>query len=205
MCSSDLVAPLFFDLLTSAPVLFANFSLAVDAAFNQLIIPPSFSDITNQEIITAERTLSEDFVALAIGSCGIALSGGLVANANDLFSFLLPAFVIYSQECDLLNVTIIEQAVDAADVFSNALENSINAVVSINLLLGQILIAGVNNIASSTPGDMRTAAAQALRDDFLFFVNDFCDIPPLSNTTLTRLDDYILVDIVNAATERDPR
>ena len=62
-------------------------------------------------------------------------------------------------------------------------------------MLGDRLEIGRANL-DSTPDDAVPAAAQALLDDFLFFVNDFCGITPLSSTALRRLDEYFLFDLV---------
>ena len=48
----------------------------------------------------------------------------------------------------------------------------------------------ITTIRNSTPDALVPAAAEALLDDFLFFINDFCGIPPLSNAALMQLDDY---------------
>ena len=192
----------FFDLLTSAPVLFANLSLAVGAASSQIMIPPCYLDESNREAVFALQDLYVDFVALANDSCGIALNDDQISEAVALFIIILPASVIFPQECDLLNVTIIEQAVAAADVdvFSNLLENEIRELVGIDLFLRSPLPSSRFILISRIPDDMVPAAAQALLDDFLFLINDFCGIPPLSNTTLTQLDEYFLVDLVAVAT-----
>ena len=42
-----------------------------------------------------------------------------------------------------------------------------------------------------------TAAAQPILDGFLFTINDFCGIPPLSQASLDLLDEYFLVELVN--------
>ena len=194
----------FFELLTSAPSLFANFSLAVDAAFNLLMIPPFFEDPTNLSFVDALDELSVDFVALANDLCDISLSENQTTDVDAFFSFVLPNFAIFSQECELLNVTIIEQAVDSADVgliiTFFILLDAITNEVGIDLLLLRRLNFGFGIISESIPDAAVPAAAQALLDDFLFFINDFCDIPPLSNTALTLLDEYFLVDLVNFAT-----
>ena len=192
----------FSELLSSAPVLFANLSLAIEVDSSQIMIPPCYLDESNREAVFALQDLYVDFVALANDSCGIALNDDQISEAVALFIIILPASVIFPQECDLLNVTIIEQAVAAADVdvFSNLLENEIRELVGIDLFLRSPLPSSRFILISRIPDDMVPAAAQALLDDFLFLINDFCGIPPLSNTTLTQLDEYFLVDLVAVAT-----
>ena len=53
-------------------------------------------------------------------------------------------------------------------------------------------------LQSDPPGN-NLAAVQTGLDEFLFFVNDFCGIPTLSDATLDQLNVYFLVDLVNAA------
>ena len=199
----------FFQLLTSAPMLFAYLSLAVNATSNQFMIPPSFRNPQNMAASSALAVLSADFVALANDSCGLALSTDQIRNANMLFASVLPTFVILSQECNLLNVAIMEQAVESADV---GLPNTVSfLLVEIGNTVGiggLLLITNFNGqisiIRISTPDDVVPAAAQALLNDFLFFINDFCGIPPLSNATLMLLDQYFLVDLVDFATGPGP-
>ena len=200
-------APKFSALLTSAPTLFADLSLAIDAASSQINIPPSFDDSTNQAAVSAIGALSTGFVVRSSDACGITLSNFATEGALGLFRFVLPVFVIFQQECALLDVALIEQAVAAADIFSNNnLEVAINDAVGFLLMLSRRLFIGVRIISSSglTPDAAVPAAAQALLDDFLFFINDFCGIPPLSSTALTQLNDYFLVDLVAHATRAGP-
>ena len=60
----------------------------------------------------------------------------------------------------------------------------------------------VQAVLDSTPDAQVPAAMQANLDEFLFFINDFCGIPPLSSTAMAQLDDYFLVDLVALATGR---
>ena len=50
------------------------------------------------------------------------------------------------------------------------------------------------------PDDEVPAAAQVALNEFLFNVNDFCGVPPLSNTTLAQLDVCYLEQLVAVAT-----
>ena len=100
----------FFQLLTSAPMLFANLSLAVDTASDQFMVPPSYLEDPNIAAFGAVAELSADFVALANDSCGIALSENQTVLVDAFFQFVLPFFVVLSQECNLINVTIIEES-----------------------------------------------------------------------------------------------
>ena len=80
------VAPVFFDLLTSAPTLFADLSLAIDAAAN---LTP------NEGGISALDALSPDFIALARDSCGIALRPVQERGIIGLFFAILPTFFFF--------------------------------------------------------------------------------------------------------------
>ena len=80
-------APVFFDLLTSAPTLFADLSLAIDAAAS--------NPVTIEAGVFALAALAPDFVALANDACGLSLSPDLIRNADGLFSFVLPAFLLF--------------------------------------------------------------------------------------------------------------
>ena len=194
--------PAFSALLTSAPTLFASLSPAIQAASNQIVIPPSFLHSTNKAGIAALAALSADFVALANDSCGLALSTDRVRNVEELFRFVLSTFVIYEQECDLLDVNIVEQAIaTATTASSNRLEDRLRIGVGIPVFFRRRLFRVVRDIINLTPDAEVPAAMQAVLDEFLFFINDFCGIPPLSSTALGQLDDYFLVDLVALATQ----
>ena len=191
----------FFDLLTSAPMVFGNFSLAINAALDQIMIPPFFPDPANSAARDAVGLMFTDFVTLANDACGIELNATQTGSAINLFVFLLPRSVALSQECNVLNVTIIEQAAASANItdFDNNLQNLISDAVGFPLFLSSVIVTGTQPVIFDTPADMRAAVAQTLLDEFLFFINDFCGVPPLSNATLTQLDDYFLVDALEFA------
>ena len=46
------------------------------------------------------------------------------------------------------------------------------------------------------PADV-TAAVQSILDSFLYTINDFCGIPPLSSASLALLNDAFLVELVD--------
>ena len=79
------VAPVFLDLLTSAPTLFADLSLAIDTAAN--LTPDS-------AILAALVELPPTFLALARDTCGLSLSQQLIQNVDGLFFPVLPAFFL---------------------------------------------------------------------------------------------------------------
>ena len=79
------VAPAFLDLLTSAPTLFADLSLAIDTAAN--LTPDS-------AILAALVELPPTFLALARDTCGLSLSQQLIQNVDGLFFPVLPAFFL---------------------------------------------------------------------------------------------------------------
>ena len=80
------VAPVFFDLLTSAPTLFADLSRAIDAA----------SSLTPEEAgVSALNALSPDFIALARDSCGIALRPVQERGIVGLFFAILLTFFFF--------------------------------------------------------------------------------------------------------------
>ena len=81
------VAPVFFALLTSAPTLFADLSLAITSAAS--------NPVTIEAGVFALAALAPDFVALANDACGLSLSPEVVQNADGLFSFVLPAFLLF--------------------------------------------------------------------------------------------------------------
>ena len=193
--------PAFSALLTSAPTLFASLSTAVDAAANQITIPPSFNAATNRAAQDAMAALSSDFVALADDSCGIALSTDQIQKVNGLFRFVLPSFVFFQQDCNILSVPILERGI-AASVGGSpvGLQGELSDAAGIFLFVSRRLHDSVIILFRSTPDDQVTAVAQALLDEFLFYINDFCGIPPLSSTAMTQLSDYFLVYLVNRAT-----
>ena len=82
------MATALFELMTSAPTLFADLSAAIDAAANEIDGPAGVDPLTQ---------LSPEFVALATGSCGITLSPDLIANVDVLFFRVLPTFFFFVQ------------------------------------------------------------------------------------------------------------
>ena len=190
----------FFDLLTSAPVLLTNISQAVEAASSQIMIPPVFDDDANVAATDALNALVTDFEALANDPCGVTLTPTQGAKSFSFFDFVLPFTVVFSQECNLLSVNIIEQVVAAANatVDDSRLENFLSDAIDIDLFLITRLFAGTSLLVNGTPDELVPAAAQAFLDDFLFIVN-FCGFSPLSNTTLQQLNDYFLVGLVEVA------
>ena len=179
--------PILIALLQSTPSLFANFFQ---------IIAGASGGVGG----TVRRQLAADFVSIANDSCGIALSPGQTDTVNVLFVDALASFLAISGDCDELNQTIVTEIVAAVDDSSNplalVLELAANGALSLQFRVAIL----INSVLDSTPGNAAVAAAQTALDEFLFIVNDFCGIPPLSNTTLSQLNDYYLVDVVSAAT-----
>ena len=83
------VVPEFFDLLTSAPTLFADMTLAIASAANLITTPDTG---TNEAGIAGLAALVPDFVALANDACGVSLSPDQLRNVDSLFFVVLPAF-----------------------------------------------------------------------------------------------------------------
>ena len=83
------VVPEFFDLLTSAPTLFADMTLAIASAADLITTPDTG---TNEAGINALAALSPQFAALATDSCGLSLSQDLIFNVEGFFFATLPAF-----------------------------------------------------------------------------------------------------------------
>ena len=182
--------PMFLELLESAPSLFANLSLAIDAT-----VGPA-EDVFQNDIINA---LVADFVAIANDSCGISLSQQQLDNVTLLFSSGVVIFGVYSFECELFNQSIVEHAVDEAEsalaLADLLIERTANDVIQFNRLRFRIQL-----ILDPPPTDDIPSAVRALLDELLFFVNDFCAVPPLSQTTLEQLDQLFLIDLINQAT-----
>ena len=158
--------PTFFELLESTPSLFSNLSQAIDDAVDRntrLSGTISFSNLRAEL-----RGLAAEFVTVANDSCGISLSQEQIANVTRLFDGALPAFLVALVECNLINVTIIEEAVAAIEdsIFGlSALLFEILFRSEVSLLANRISVV-VNNAVNS-PADDVPAAAQVALDEFL--------------------------------------
>ena len=182
-------APAFLALLTSAPGLFADISLAIDLASDRIVIPPPF--FINADVIDAVNSLTAlapEFVALVNDSCKISLNEQQADNVTQIFNVVLPIFFILSSECTLFNRTLIEQAINAANA-----ENATSLVEALNsatigefTLFTDRLLVAVSLFLPDNPESLPT-----VRDEFLFIINDFCGIPPLSDVALMQLDEYL--------------
>ena len=151
--------------------------------------------------INALAELSSDFVDVADDSCDLHLTDEQRADVRRLLGVVLPIFVVFSRECELLSRAIVEQAIadaDASNVSAQAIVIEIDTAVDVRPQLisfrhfNEIQLLIIN---PQPPADV-TAAAQAILDGFLFTINDFCGIPPLSSASLALLDDAFLVELV---------
>ena len=182
--------PTFLELLESTPSLFGNLTQAIEDVVGRIFDPGADDELA---------ALAAEFVAVANVSCGISLSPEQIDDVSgQLFDRTLVTFFLFLPDCDALNQTVVEQVVAAAngsaDPFSLGTE-----LIGIQV---ELLANRVNNVAGmllfDPPADI-LAAAQTGLDEFLFFVNDFCGIPTLSDVTIDQLNVYFLVDLVNAA------
>ena len=197
-------APAFFNLSNDVPLLLSSLSIAINTTSDVIAIPPPFRDPSNLLAIDSLAELAADFVVVANESCGISLNQTQLADVNRLFGVVLPVFFVFSRECDVITLAIVEQAIaDALATPRNsaiAIANFISDGVGVDPLLSSnrqvstvlLLILGPN------PPDV-PAAAQAILDDFLFVINDFCGIPPLSPESLALLDRAFLDELVRQA------
>ena len=197
-------APAFFDLLDDTPLLLSGLSADIDSISDQIIIPPSFFAPSNLMAINALAELSSDFVDVADDSCDLHLTDEQRADVRRLFGVVLPIFVVFSRECELLSRAIVEQAIadaDASNVSAQAIVIEIDTAVDVRPQLisfrhfNEIQLLIIN---PQPPADV-TAAAQSILDGFLFTINDFCGIPTLSSKTLALLDDAFLVELMKVA------
>ena len=84
--------------------------------------------------------------------------------------------------------------------FFDDTSNVTEAVNSLTALQADRLFAATENaLQMAAVADVVPAALQTVRDEFLFIINDFCGVPPLSNATLSQLDEYFAV-VENDAT-----
>ena len=181
-------APALLALLDATPSLFADLSQDINNVSAQVLD----LDFLGDEILTIFRALAADFVAVANVSCGISLSPEQIANVTRLFDAALSSFLVASQECDLLNQTIIEDAFAAATVTSECTIDIQEALELENLfLLPERIVTGRINVFFPPPGETPVSAVQTALDEFVFYVTDFCGIP-LGNDTLAQIDECFL-------------
>ena len=182
-------APTFLDLLDSTPLLFANISQAIDDASGR-IPDPGISELA---------ALADEFLAVANDSCGISLSSEQIANVTRLFDAALPLFAILSLDCDVLNETLVDEAVEAAAGFPRGHLSLVMEFLDRDaLLLSRRIGVGIDFVLDSRGGGDLSAAAQTGLDEFLFTVGEFCGVP-LSNVTLGLLNEYYLDELVSFA------
>ena len=179
----------FLELLESTPSLFANLSQVI-------------ADASGGLGRSVRRQLAADFVAVANDSCGLSLSPEQIDNVNVLLVGALPTFLSGLSDCDLLNQTIVEEAVAAAIDDGAALSLTDEFFEIDTDLLARRLQTGTINVFVSPTVDTATAEAQVVVNEFLFFVNDFCGIPVLSNVTLAQLDEFFAL-VVNSGPGQD--
>ena len=194
-------APAFFNLLADAPLLFSGLSDAINATSDFIVIPPNFGSPPNLMAYGSLAALSTDFLAVACASCSIALNRTQIVDIRRLFGVVLPVFFVFSRECDLLTLDIVEQAVADVDPLPISASNVVLAIdLGVGVFFQLTTFRHLNDINTlrfgPSPADV-TAAAQSILDGFLFTINEFCGIPPLSNATLALLDEYFLVELVN--------
>ena len=179
---------MFLELLESTPSLFPNTSQAIAGAVSRLATSGFFE----------LQGLAADFVSVSNDSCDISLSQELISNVTALYESALITFFFFRSECDILNQTLVEEAIADADVSVtvNSLSFELFEIDGASRLA--IRTGGlIGDVLTAAPGDILTTAQTGV-DDFLFFVNDFCDIP-LSDVARDQLNVYFLVDLANFA------
>ena len=195
VCVLDERVPTFLELLESTPSLFANLSQAIEDASGRLP-GPGFDEL---------EALAADFVAIARNSCGIFLNQEQITDVTRLFDDALTLFLVIRRDCGLLNQTIVEQAIAAADFNADPFSLPEQLRLEANgLLLFQANRTAFNieSVLLPPTNDIPEAAQTAL-SEFLFIINDFCGIPSLSDTTLAQLNVYFLEDLVNLETSNN--
>ena len=189
--------PAFFALLTSAPTLFDDLSLAVDAASDLIVIPPTyFQNPTVDQAATAFNALAPDFIDTANNFCGISLTEQQHNDVMRLFDVVLPIFAILSADCELFSQPLVEQAV--TDAVANvgteptALVLRLEAAAGVITILTDRLLIALNNVLQGLVDD-QFAAGQSIRDELLLILNDFCGIPTFGDVTRAQLDEYFSI------------
>ena len=186
-------------------MLFSDLTIAINTTSDLIAIPPNFDAPSNLMAYGSLAALSADFVAVACTSCGIVLNQTQLTDIRRLFGVVLPVFFVFSCECDLLTLAIVEQAILAADPNFLSAANIVGVIDAMVGVLSQLTSArhffDVQRLLNDPPAAAAdvTAAAQSILDGFLFTINDFCGIPPLSQASLALLDDAFLVELVNLA------
>ena len=176
-------APTFLEFLESTPSLFSNLSQAID---------------DNPGIFELQE-LAADFVTVVSDVCGISLSQEQIDDVTRLFDSALFSVLVLLQDCGMLSQTILETVINALQFNSAtfALEGELDDFTDVEFLSDRVSVT-IQNVLDA-PVDEVPAAAQTALDEFLFVINDFCGIPPLSNVTLAQLEEYFLEDVVNNA------
>ena len=96
-------------------MLFSDLTIAINTTSDLIVIPPNFDASSNLMAYGSLAALSADFVSVTCSSCGIVLNRTQLADVRRLFGVFLPVFVVFSRECDLLSLAIVEQAIVTAD------------------------------------------------------------------------------------------
>ena len=177
--------PTFLELLESAPSLFANLSQAIDDASDR-VPGPGFAELSEQVA---------SFVAIANESCGISLNQEQIHNVSRLINSAVTGFFLAENDCNMLNQTIVEEAVAAAAAINNPFSLPGRLVMESGIIFLDNRISSAIGAVFAPAVDV-PAVAQAALDNFLFTINDFCGIP-LSNTTLAQLNELYLEVLVN--------
>ena len=84
--------------------------------------------------INALAELSSDFVDVTDDSCDLHLTRKQGVDVRRLFGVVLPIFFVFSRECELLSLPIVEQAIadaDASNISAQAVVNEIDTAVGV--------------------------------------------------------------------------
>ena len=174
--------PTFFDLLQSAPSLFADLSLAIDDAFAVAATAVDSSELA---------ALADDFVTVANVSCDISLSQQQVDDVTALFASGLTVFREYVLGCDLLLQNAVANVIGLAASTGgdpNQLPFLLRLSAGANIFQIVHLEASIATLGAATDVP---SAVQAAVDDFLFGFGEFCGFPPFGQTTLDELEHFL--------------
>ena len=195
----------FLQLVETFPSVFCDFADALSNLTDQ--IDQLQLEVSAGIFPEFPPNLTPDLIVTLNEYCGIELSDAQLNSTNNFFDVALSVSVFAQRGCALLNDTLLEQAIIAAnssDVQSSPLITTLLTDLSSNagdevFFVGLGLILG---LLSTNPTDDAESVAQTLFDVFVAAYNDFCGIPSLSSEALAALNDLLFRDAISATARR---